>query len=77
MSIGPWQIIIIALLLVLLFGRGRISELMGDLGKGITSFKKGIKEGQEQIDVTPKVADTSAEPVTPVEPSKETDKTAS
>ena len=44
MSIGPWQIIIIVLLLVLLFGRGKISELMGDVAKGIKSFKKGIAE---------------------------------
>lgn len=44
MSIGPWQIIIIVLLLVILFGRGKISELMGDVAKGIKSFKKGIAE---------------------------------
>ncbi len=44
MSIGPWQIIIIVLLLVVLFGRGKISELMGDVAKGIKSFKKGIAE---------------------------------
>ena len=44
MSIGPWQIIIIVLLLVILFGRGKISELMGDVAKGIKSYKKGIAE---------------------------------
>ena len=43
-SIGPWQIIIVALLVVLLFGRGKISEMMGDVAKGINSFKKGLKE---------------------------------
>lgn len=47
MSIGIWQILIIALVLVLLFGRGKISDLMGDVAKGITSFKKGLKEGGE------------------------------
>ena len=45
MSLGPWQIIIIVLLIVLLFGRGKISDLMGDVAKGITSFKKGLKDG--------------------------------
>lgn len=44
MNIGVWQIVIIAVVVVLLFGRGKISELMGDVAKGITSFKKGLKE---------------------------------
>ena len=44
MALGPWQIVIIVLLVVLFFGRGRISEMMGDLAKGITSFKKGLRE---------------------------------
>ena len=42
MSIGPFQILIIALVLLVLFGRGRISDLMGDVGKGVTSFRKGL-----------------------------------
>ncbi|MCB2060492.1 MAG: twin-arginine translocase TatA/TatE family subunit, partial [Novosphingobium sp.] len=42
MNIGPWQLIIIALVILVLFGRGRISEMMGDFGKGIKSFKKGM-----------------------------------
>ena len=44
MSLGPWQIILVIVLIVLLFGRGQISELMGDVAKGITSFKKGLAE---------------------------------
>ena len=42
MSIGIWQIAIVAILVVLLFGRGKISSLMGDVAKGIKSFKKGM-----------------------------------
>ena len=42
MSIGFWQIAIVAVLVVLLFGRGKISGLMGDVVKGIKSFKKGM-----------------------------------
>ena len=57
MSIGPWQIIIIVLLLVVLFGRGKISELMGDVAKGIKSFKKGIAEDADEAKET--VADTA------------------
>ena len=42
MSIGLWQIAIVVILVVLLFGRGKISSLMGDVAKGIKSFKKGM-----------------------------------
>ena len=42
MSIGIWQIGIVVILVVLLFGRGKISSLMGDVAKGIKSFKKGM-----------------------------------
>ncbi|MCP9222495.1 twin-arginine translocase TatA/TatE family subunit [Erythrobacter sp. LQ02-29] len=44
MSLGPWQLIIIAIVILVLFGRGRISEMMGDFGKGIKSFKEGMNE---------------------------------
>ena len=42
MSIGIWQIAIVVILVVLLFGRGKISSLMGDVAKGLKSFKKGM-----------------------------------
>ena len=42
MSIGFCQIAIVVILVVLLFGRGKISSLMGDVAKGIKSFKKGM-----------------------------------
>ncbi|MEL6316206.1 MAG: twin-arginine translocase TatA/TatE family subunit [Pseudomonadota bacterium] len=44
-NIGLPGIIIIGLLIVLLFGRGKISQVMGDVAKGINAFKKGMKEG--------------------------------
>lgn len=47
MGISIWQILIIAVIVVLLFGRGKISELMGDVAKGIKSFKKGLNEDDE------------------------------
>jgi sec-independent protein translocase protein TatA len=47
MQPGIWQILIIALVVLVLFGRGRISEMMGDFGKGISSFKKGMSETQD------------------------------
>ena len=53
MSIGFWQIAIVAVLIVLLFGRGKISSLMGDVAKGIKSFKKGMASDPVE-DNTPK-----------------------
>ena len=42
MGLSIWQIAIVVILVVLLFGRGKISSLMGDVAKGIKSFKKGM-----------------------------------
>lgn len=44
-GIGTWQIAIVFILILVFFGRGKISEFMGDMGRGVTSFKKGLKEG--------------------------------
>lgn len=45
-QIGIWQILIIALVVLVLFGRGRISEMMGDFGKGVKSFKQGLNDDE-------------------------------
>ena len=64
MSIGFWQIAIVVVLVVLLFGRGKISSLMGEVGKGITAFKKGENDGAKQLEDE---AVESAKDVTPDE----------
>ena len=52
MSIGFWQIAVVVILVVLLFGRGKISSLMGDVAKGIKSFKKGMAtDATDETDV--------------------------
>lgn len=48
---SAWHWIIVALVVLVLFGRGKISETMGDFGKGIKSFKKGL--GEEDTRATP------------------------
>ena len=48
MSIGFWQIAIVVVLVVLLFGRGKISSLMGDVAKGIKSFKRGMADNPDK-----------------------------
>ncbi|MGI9440005.1 MAG: twin-arginine translocase TatA/TatE family subunit [Parvibaculales bacterium] len=52
MGLSWIQILIVIVLLVLLFGRGRISSLMGDIASGITSFRKGLREGTKELDDT-------------------------
>ena len=52
MSIGFWQIAIVVVLVVLLFGRGKISSLMGDAAKGIKSFKKGMTDSDQTSSTT-------------------------
>ena len=49
-NIGPAGFIIIAVVVLVLFGRGKVSALMGEVGKGITSFKKGLKDGTDEIE---------------------------
>ena len=48
MGISFWQIAIVVVIVVLLFGRGKISSLMGDVAKGIKSFKKGMSDDSSQ-----------------------------
>lgn len=52
-QIGPWQIIIVLVLVVLLFGRGKISELMGDVAKGIKSFRSGLSDDDQSTNTSP------------------------
>ena len=62
-SFSIWHWIIVLLLVMLLFGRGKISELMGDLAKGIKTFKKGMAE-DETDGKTPTIEHDSAAPMT-------------
>ena len=57
MSIGIWQIAIVVILVVLLFGRGKISSIMGDVAKGIKSFKKGMASDAIETDTTKNVSE--------------------
>ena len=65
MSIGFWQIAIVVVLVVLLFGRGKNSSLMGDVEKGIKSFKKGmssdVTEDSESKNITGDNSDSKKE----------------
>jgi len=67
MSLGPWEILILVALALLVFGgRGKISQIMGDFGKGLKNFKQNIKDenkGEKPLDigeVEPKTIDSTA-----------------
>ena len=64
-NIGLPGLLLIAVVVLVLFGRGKISSLMGEVGKGITSFKKGVAEGNKEIDDAGKDAADAAKDVTP------------
>lgn len=48
MSLGIWQILLLVVLLMLFFGRGKIPQLMGDVAEGIKSFKKGMSDSSPE-----------------------------
>ncbi len=50
MSLGIWQILLIVLLVLLLFGAGKLPAVMGDLAKGVKNFKKGLDEDDAPTD---------------------------
>ena len=60
-NLGIWQLLIILAIVVLLFGRGKIPELMGDVAKGIKSFKKGISDEDEKPSDDHKTVDHKAD----------------
>jgi len=72
-NIGPMGLLLIAVVVLVLFGRGKISGLMGEVGKGITSFKKGINEGSKEIENEIAEGADVAKDITP-EDEKEKDK---
>ena len=64
-QIGLPGIILIAVVVLILFGRGKISSLMGEVGKGITSFKKGISEGKQELDKAQEEVSDNVKDITP------------
>ena len=76
-GLSLWHWLVVIILVLLLFGKGRISDMMGDLGKGLKSFKQGMAEDedkpkpaeprqlprdQQPIDITPKPSEPTAPP---------------
>ena len=49
-NIGLPGLLLLAVVVLVLFGRGKVSSLMGEVGKGITAFKRGVKDGSEEFE---------------------------
>jgi sec-independent protein translocase protein TatA len=66
---SPLGLIVIAIVVLVLFGKGKVSSLMGEVGKGINAFKKGIDEGKADIAAEETTTTTTvvAKDVTPIE----------
>ena len=62
MSVGLWQILIVVALLLLLFGRGRISQSMADLAKGIRAFRHGLKDEEDVVQTHERDSDSDTQP---------------
>lgn len=60
-----WHWLIVLLVVLILFGRGRVSEIMGDFGKGIKSFKKGLADEDQPAAPPPQIGQQGAAPPDP------------
>ena len=67
-----WHWLIVGLVILLLFGKGRFSDMMGDVAKGLKSFKKGMSEDEEAEERRRLTAERTveAQPVPPVAPAE-------
>ncbi|MEP3245210.1 MAG: twin-arginine translocase TatA/TatE family subunit [Sneathiella sp.] len=67
MSIGPWQIILILVIVLIIFGAGKLPRVAGDLAKGIKNFKSGMneddskEEAKKELDTSASAKDTADE----------------
>ena len=84
-GIGVWQIVLILAIVLILFGAGKLPRVMGDVAKGVKSFKAGLKEDPEEevakevqqsaeVNVTPEPAQTTSEPAPVTNETNETSK---
>ncbi|MFT4149237.1 MAG: twin-arginine translocase TatA/TatE family subunit [Paracoccaceae bacterium] len=62
MHLSPLHLLVVAIVVLVLFGKGKVSSLMGEFGRGITAFKKGVSDGNAELE---KAAADKAKDVTP------------
>ena len=64
MSIGIWQIVLILVIVLILFGAGKLPRVMGDIAKGVKSFKSGLKDDAAEVAEAAKEAPAKEKPAT-------------
>lgn len=64
-NVGPWGLLLIGVVVLVMFGRGKVAGLMGEVGKGITAFKRGVRDGAEEIENQSNETADAARDVTP------------
>ena len=64
-NIGPMGLILIVVVVLVLFGRGKVAGLMGEVGKSITAFKRGVSDGGQELENQRQQAADAARDVTP------------
>ncbi len=64
-NIGPMGLLLIVVAVLVLFGRGKVAGLMGEVGKGITAFKRGVKDSTDELENQSTATAERARDVTP------------
>lgn len=66
-NIGLPGLLLLAVVVLVLFGRGKVSSLMGEVGKGITAFKRGVKDGADEFERADEPRTTETRVITPAD----------
>lgn len=69
-SLSPLHLLVIGIVVLVLFGKGKVTSLMGEFGRGITAFKKGVSDGSAELEKDKEAAATAARDVTPADKDK-------
>jgi sec-independent protein translocase protein TatA len=64
-NMGPWGLLLIVVVVLVMFGRGKVAGLMGEFGKGITAFKRGVSDGATELEEQANETAETARDVTP------------
>ena len=64
-NIGPMGLLLIVIVVLVMFGRGKVAGLMGEVGKGITAFKRGVSDGGQELENQRQQSADAARDVTP------------
>ena len=70
MHLSPLHLLVVGIVVLVLFGKGKVSSLMGEFGRGITAFKKGVSDGSAEIEKDKEAAAATARDVTPSDKDK-------